>query len=175
MTPVLIVKTQYFGSPRNRKVNSHFTTTSVLIVKTQYFGSPRNRKVEYPLHADTGLCENCQRVGDDQNFMVSSATRDLATICTRTVQMCGRTENLISAADDLGIALISEVREHAPVLASTVGLKALEEKRFLNAVLDVPIQPIRNQAEDCRSLDANKTLPCRDDEEDDVFGFGPCT
>ena len=46
MTVVLIVKTQYFGSPRNRKVESHFTTTSVLIVKTQYFGSPRNRKVK---------------------------------------------------------------------------------------------------------------------------------
>ena len=46
MTAVLIVKTQYIGSPRNRKVESHFTTTSVLIVKTQYFGSPRNRKVK---------------------------------------------------------------------------------------------------------------------------------
>ena len=50
MTAVLIVKTQYIGSPRNRKVESHFTTTSVLIVKTQYFGSPRNRKVQNPNH-----------------------------------------------------------------------------------------------------------------------------
>ena len=50
MTVVLIVKTQYFGSPRNRKVESHFTATSVLIVKTQYFGSPRNRKVKNPDH-----------------------------------------------------------------------------------------------------------------------------
>ena len=52
MTAVLIVKTQYIGSPRNRKVESHFTTTSFLIVRTQHFGSPRNHKVKGPTIED---------------------------------------------------------------------------------------------------------------------------
>ena len=51
-TWVLIVKTQYFETSRNRKVESHFTTTSVLIVKTQYFESPRNHKVKSPIIED---------------------------------------------------------------------------------------------------------------------------
>ena len=99
----------------------------------------------------------------------------LKAICSKAALTASRAENLISAADDLGIALISEVKEHAAVLASTVGLKALEAKRFLAAVLEVPIERIRDHTEDCHSLVANtNTLPCKNDEEEEgVFGFGP--
>ena len=93
MTAVLIVKTQYFGSPRNRKVESHFTTTSVVIVKTQYLGSPRNRKVEYPLHADNVFYGNCQRDGDEQSFMVLLCNmiwrRYAHILCTCSIRAIG--------------------------------------------------------------------------------------
>ena len=98
----------------------------------------------------------------------------LKEICRQAALTAGRTESLVRAADDLGIALTSEVQEHASVLASTVGLKALEQKRFLGAVMHMPIPPIPKHVEDGdMPHGSGRMLPCRDDEED-VFGFGPC-
>ena len=90
----------------------------------------------------------------------------LKMLCCKAALTTGRADSLRRASEELGIALISEVKEHAAELASNVGLKPLEQKRFLNALVHV-----KDSFEAARAQRADGiTLPC---EEEDVFDFGP--
>ena len=81
--------------------------------------------------------------------------RFLQAVCCQATLTTSCAESLCRAAVDLGIALTSEVKQNATELASTASLKPLEQKRFVNAIVQVPSQVANGSA-----------------EEEDPFGFG---
>ena len=60
MTWVLYVKNDSLVLGEIVKWDCHFTVTLVLIVKTEYFAAPRNRKVEHQFQRDQFLVGKSQ-------------------------------------------------------------------------------------------------------------------
>ena len=86
-----------------------------------------------------------------------------------------REDSLVIAAEDLGVALAAEVEAKAADLSSTVGLKILEQERFLKAVASISgAARQRPQSKSQGKFSNSNASPANanDDDDQDVSGFG---
>ena len=81
-------------------------------------------------------------------------------------------DQLVLTAANLGVALISEVKENASALASAAGLKPLELKRFTNAIGQAASQHISSLDPSSDQKPKSVLLPARLDDDTDPFGHG---
>jgi hypothetical protein len=86
-----------------------------------------------------------------------------------------REDSLVIAAEDLGVALAAEVEASAADLSSMVGLKILEQDRFLKAVASISGASRHGPQSQSQGKFSNSNSSPANVAEDDsyaVFGFG---